>query len=218
MSACLIAVPLTALAASPAVAASVPGAPTAVSGAPGNAAATVVWKAPANTGGSPITSYVVTPYLGTTALSARAFPAGHTRALFTGLKNGKTYRFTVAARNAVGTGASSTKSGLVTAGAPGRPGKNGQTRIQVNGSQLPGQIQVVANPPQNNGSVITKYTAACTSSDGGVAGGGVRKQPAVYIVLVSDLTKGKTYRCTMTATNARGTGPRSMASNALVIP
>src|SRR5258708_27825750 len=40
--------------------ATVPGAPTAVSAAPGNAQATVSWTAPSSTGGSAITSYTIT--------------------------------------------------------------------------------------------------------------------------------------------------------------
>ena len=41
-----------------------PGAPTGVTATPGNASATVTWTAPSN-GGSAITSYTVTPYIGT---------------------------------------------------------------------------------------------------------------------------------------------------------
>jgi len=215
VSAALTALLFAGLTASPAGAASVPGAPTSVSAVPGNKAAKVVWKAPTSDGGSAVTGYVVTPYLGAAAQPSRAFSAASTTEVVEGLTNGKAYSFKVEARNAVGTGASSPKSGPVIAGAPGRPGTPG---ISPNGSQLPGQIEVYSASPLKNGSVITRYSASCTSTNGGVAGGGVRQHPAVHIVLVSGLTKGKTYRCTMTATNARGTGPKSKPSNALVIP
>ena len=47
-----------------------PGAPTGVSATGGQEQATVNWTAPASDGGSPITSYRVTPYIGTTAQAA----------------------------------------------------------------------------------------------------------------------------------------------------
>ena len=43
-----------------------PGAPNGVTATPANASATVSWTAPAS-GGSPITSYTVTPFIGTAA-------------------------------------------------------------------------------------------------------------------------------------------------------
>ena len=47
--------------------ATVPGAPTAVTAAAGNGSATVSWSAPASNGGSAVTSYLVTPFIGTVA-------------------------------------------------------------------------------------------------------------------------------------------------------
>ena len=89
----------------PATTPSVPGAPSAVAS---DGAATVTWAAPSN-GGSVITSYVVT-----------AIPSGATctttelSCLFTGLQNLYAYTFTVAASNAMGTGAVSPASSAVT--------------------------------------------------------------------------------------------------------
>src|SRR5207245_10439865 len=45
---------------------SVPGAPTGVTATAGHGSATVSWIAPASTGGSAITSYTVTPFIGST--------------------------------------------------------------------------------------------------------------------------------------------------------
>src|SRR4029077_4798934 len=44
-----------------------PGAPPGVSATAGNASATVSWTAPTNNGGSTITTYTVTPFIGSTA-------------------------------------------------------------------------------------------------------------------------------------------------------
>ena len=83
--------------------------------AAGNASATVSWTAPSN-GGSPITSYTVTPFIGTTAQTPTTVTGNPpaTTATVSGLTNGTTYTFTVAATNAVGTGPASAASAAVT--------------------------------------------------------------------------------------------------------
>ncbi len=49
-----------------------PGAPTITAATAGSLAATLTWTAPAN-GGSAITGYVVTPYIGTVAQTPQTF-------------------------------------------------------------------------------------------------------------------------------------------------
>ncbi|MEW1954755.1 DUF4082 domain-containing protein [Terrabacter sp. NPDC080008] len=92
-----------------------PGAPTGVSATAGDAKATVSWTAPPS-GGSPITSYTVTPYVGTTAQTATTVTGSPpaTTATVTGLTNGTAYSFKVSATNAVGTGPDSAASNTVT--------------------------------------------------------------------------------------------------------
>ncbi|HWX46206.1 MAG TPA: fibronectin type III domain-containing protein [Solirubrobacteraceae bacterium] len=68
---------------------------------PANGNATVAWTAPPN-GGSPITTYTVTPYAGSRRLKPRMVSG--TTAAIGGLRNGASYRFTVAAHNALGKG------------------------------------------------------------------------------------------------------------------
>jgi hypothetical protein len=79
-----------------------------------NGAATVSWNAPAPNGSSPVSSYTVTPYLGSTAKPPTTVAASLTRAVIGGLDNGATYTFTVAADNAGGEGAPSEHSNPVT--------------------------------------------------------------------------------------------------------
>jgi hypothetical protein len=99
-----------------------PAAPTAVAASGGNASATVTWTAPAN-GGSPITSYTVTPYLGAAAQTATTVTGSPpvTSTTVPGLTNGQTYTFTVTATNAVGTGPPSSASNAVTPTAAALP-------------------------------------------------------------------------------------------------
>jgi subtilisin family serine protease len=94
-----------------------PGAPTGVTATAGDASATVSWTPPASNGGSGITGYVVTPYVGGTAQPATAVGAV-TSTTVTGLTNGTSYTFRVAAVNAVGTGPQSDPSNAVTPSAP----------------------------------------------------------------------------------------------------
>ena len=91
-----------------------PGAPTIGSATAANGEATVSWLAPVSDGGSPITGYVVTPYVGYYPLPARTFDSTATSQVVTGLTNGTQYRFRVQATNAVGSGGYSTASNAVT--------------------------------------------------------------------------------------------------------
>jgi hypothetical protein len=80
----------------------------------------VSWTAPGN-GGSPITSYTVTAYIGSTAQNS-AIVSGSplpTSTTVSGLTNGTAYTFTVTATNAVGTGPESAQSNSVTPVAAG---------------------------------------------------------------------------------------------------
>src|SRR5215510_2040211 len=87
----------------------VPGAPTGVTATAGNGSANVSWTAPSNNGGSTITKYTVTPFIGSTAqtpVTVTGSPPS-TSATVTGLTNGTSYTFTVTATNANGTGPAS---------------------------------------------------------------------------------------------------------------
>ena len=120
-----------------------PGAPTGVSATAGNGQATVSWTAPAN-GGSAITGYRVTPYIGATAQPVQVFTGTGTTRAVTGLTNGTAYTFKVQAVNAVGTGALSAASSAVTPTAPSVP-----YAPYSSWSQLVDQVyrQLIGRPP-----------------------------------------------------------------------
>jgi titin len=91
--------------------ATVPSAPLGTTASAGNASATVSWSAPATNGGSPVTGYNV--YRGTSPGGESGTPVASnvttTSFTDTGLANGTTYYYRVAAVNAVGTSAQSSE-------------------------------------------------------------------------------------------------------------
>jgi predicted phage tail protein len=95
----------------------VPGAPTNANASVGSSRATVSWAAPASDGGSPITNYVVTPFVNGVA-QAPTTVGNITSATVTGLTNGTSYTFRVSAMSAVGAGPQSAASNTVTPKAP----------------------------------------------------------------------------------------------------
>jgi hypothetical protein len=90
--------------------ATVPGKPTGVhAAAAGNGSASVSWTAPGSTGGSPISTYLVTSTPG----SFQCVASGSSCTV-TGLTNGQAYTFTVTANNGVGAGPASDPFAAVT--------------------------------------------------------------------------------------------------------
>ena len=90
-----------------------PSAPTTVTASAASSQASVSWSAPASNGGSPITGYVVTPYVGATAGKPVEVGATETSTLVKGLTNGTPYSFVVTATNVQGSGAPSAASAVV---------------------------------------------------------------------------------------------------------
>lgn len=91
----------------------VPGQPVITAATPGDSSATLTWAAPSN-GSSPITGYVITPYIGAVAQTPQTFTGTGTTQTATGLTPGTAYTFTVTAQNLAGLGPPSAHSGSVT--------------------------------------------------------------------------------------------------------
>ncbi len=174
----------------------VPGRPSAVSG---DRSARVSWSAPTN-GGSPISIYLVTPYLGTRAQPTRSFHSNKTSVVVTGLANGRSYTFKVAAHNAVGTGSLSAASKAVTIGVPSAP-----SGLSV----APGSAQATVSwrAPANHGHGISTYIV--TPYLGTVAQPAQTFHSSATVEIVTGLTDLKSYAFSVAARNAVGTGPQS---------
>jgi hypothetical protein len=117
--------------------ATAPGAPTALTGAPGNGQASLSWTAPASDGGAAIDSYTITPSVGAPIVAG----TNATSRVVTGLTNGTPVTFTVAAHNSVGLGAASapvTVTPAIPAQAPPTNAGPPATRRPRSPGRLPG--------------------------------------------------------------------------------
>jgi hypothetical protein len=187
-----------------------PLAPTAVTATAGAGSATISWTPP-NNGGSPITSYTVTPYVGSTAQTATTVTGSPpaSSATITGLLSGTAYTFTVTATNAIGTGPASPPSNSVTPTAQTVPAAPAGVVATAGISN----VTVSWTAPGNGGSAITSYTVTPYIGSTAQTPTTVNGSPPATSVALSGLTNGTTYTFAVTATNAVGTSVASAASN-----
>ena len=197
----------------PAAPPTAPSQVTGVAASPRDSSALVSWAAPAN-GGSPITSYRITPYVGGVAQAPTTITGNPpaTSTTVTALTNGTSYTFTVSATNLVGTGAASTPSAPVTPAPPTVP-------AQVAGvSAQPGNTtaNVSWTAPADGGATISSFTV--TPFVGGVAQTPttVTGSPPAPSATITGLTNGSSYTFTVTASNAVGAGSASTPSAPIV--
>jgi hypothetical protein len=82
-----------------------------------------------------------------------------------------------------------------------------------------GSLTVTFTIGANNGSAITSQTATCVSSDVGAATPktGVHTGATAAPITVAGVTTGKSYTCTVKATNARGAGRASAPSLPVIV-
>ena len=177
-----------------------PSAPSGVTAMADIRSASVSWVAPASDGGSPITGYTV---LIAPPTPAAVIAVVGTTALITGLGNGATCTFTVAASNAIGMGPISPPSDSVTT--PNLPG------APTNLGAVPGDQSVSLTwtaPASTGGRPFTGYTVLVSPA----------APSAVFNVTgttatVTNLTNETSYTFRVHATTAVGSGPPSDPSS-----
>lgn len=179
--------------------------PTTPGAVPGDASATVKWTPPASDNGSPITGYRVTPYLGSTPLTTRTFGASATQGTMTGLTNGTTYTFRIAAVNARGAGPT-TSTSAIKIGTPTAP--------KVTAVAGAGSVAVSWTTPQSNSSPIVGYTMQIFQNGSLLFTQNLG--PSTNAQNLPGLTPGVSYQFKVSATNGVGTGPQG--SSAVVVP
>jgi Fibronectin type III domain len=184
-----------------------PGAPVHPVATAGNASATLSWgAAPAN--GSAITKYVISWTGSNTPMTVSSRTLGTT---VSGLSNGTSYVFTIAAMNGVGQGPSASTSQVIpNSNVPGAPANATATASQPNGS-----VTLTWSAP-GNGSQIASYTISA-------AGTGTQLQAGVTgttstIGPSQGLTLGSPVQFQVTAVSTSGLSSAPSAPSAAVTP
>ena len=175
--------------------ATAPGAPQQVSATPYvEGQSTVSWTTPVDTGGAPLTGYLVTASPGGLTCSASTT----TSCTVTGLTDGVSYTFTVTATNAAGS--SSASSGITPVGStPDAP-----TAVVASAASTT-SVLVRFTPSVNDyGFAVSSYLVTASS--------GAHCTTSGSSCVVSGLSAGGSYTFTVTATNAAGTSAASPPS------
>jgi hypothetical protein len=191
----------------PANTATAPLAPTAVQTVPGNASVVATWGPPIGDGGSPVLDYTITingPTTQTKTSSVRTVS-------FNGLTNGGAYTVTVSARNAVGTGPSTTSSSFSPFELPSAP-------TNVSGTAGNGIIDVAWSAPTTPGTGgVTSYSVVAKLPNGSVATS-VDTTSGGRSTTLTGLNNGTTYTIEVRAVSSFGTSPPSSFTSTPVAP
>lgn len=195
-----------------------PSAPQNVTAIAGNSSIRLDFTKPLTDGGFTILGYSSSCTGGSVAnKEALSSPI-----IIGGLKNGKSYTCTVAAINAQGAGADSVSVSVIPSASAGGATAPGAPRSV---SAVAGNGQVTLNftaPLSNGGSPITSYAATCNN------GAGTRNVVTSSLsspMVVSGLTNGWAYSCSVVATNLYGNSvvaaaptvtPSASSTNAVV--
>ncbi|MEI6701358.1 MAG: fibronectin type III domain-containing protein, partial [Actinomycetota bacterium] len=185
---------------------SFPSAPSITSTSGTDGGVEVTWSPPLSDGGRPISSYTVTS--DPEAKTCTTPDGATTSCTVTGLTNGFSYTFTVAATNEAGSSDPSTRSPSV------KPFTVPNAPSDVTGFPGMGSATLSWSAPTfNGGSAITVYKATadpggatCVSQNGSATG-----------CTIFGLTNGVTYTFKVTATNLAGTSDDSGPSSPLVL-
>ena len=228
-----VAVPILGASSAGATSPVAPSAPTAVSAVGSYEKATIDWTVGTD-GNDPITAFVITPYIGGDAGPSTTYPAGAVGSpldptpgatdsvVYSPLPLGTGYTFTIAAINAVDTGAASGPTNPVNSAVSAPSAATAPTATAGAGSAT-----VRWTVPASNGSAITTFAIepylsgvaqAPTPEQAGAVGSALDPTPgATDSATVSNLTNGDSYTFSITTFNGVGIGLPSPQSNAITI-
>ena len=183
-------------------------------GTAGNAQVSLVWSAPTSSGNSSISDYVIqfSSNSGSTWSSFADGASTSTTATVTGLTNGSSYVFKVAAVNGAGTGSySSASSSVQLIGSPSSP-------TSVVGTSGDAQVSLLWSAPNSNGgAAITDYVIQYSSDSGSTWSTFTDGTSSTASTTVTGLTNGTSCIFKVAAVNSAGTGSYSSASAAVVV-
>lgn len=190
---------------------SAPEPPTILTATPDNGAIRASWSAPTDTGGLPITHYVVTATTPGGAPIVVVTKPSVTTAQLTGLTNGTTYSVTVEAQNELGPSPATPAASPVTPCTTADPPTISSIAASAEGATL-----TWSPPAATGGAAIAGYRLVVTDSTAGTT-----KNVLVPAGALSDTVEGLTAEDSITITvaarNAAGYSAPS-ASSAAVIP
>ena len=193
-----------------------PGAPTAVSGSAASATSvSLSWTAPSSNGGASITDYTIqySSNSGSTWSTWTHTASTSTSQTVTGLSQGTSYIFRVAAVNSVGTGSySSNSSSVTTWDVPGAP-------TAVSGSStVNNQVALSWTAPASNGGTsITDYVIQYSSNSGSTWTTFADGTSTSTSATVTGLTSNTSYIFKVAAVNSVGTGSYSSNSASVLV-
>ena len=186
-----------------------PSAPRALTGIPGAGQVLLSWSAPASSGLTIVRDYTVQyANAGGPWISFNDGISTRTTAMVTGLTNGSSYTFRVAAINSLGIGIYSSNSPSIT------PLSKPSTPTILSTTANDGLVSLTWRAPvSNGGSSITDYILQFSTNSGASWVQSIDSVSINTAATVSSLTNGVTYLFRVAAVNAAGAGDWSSPSS-----
>ena len=185
-----------------------PNPPSSVSARVQNSAALVSWSAPHGPNLAAITGYIVTPYIGAVAQTPVIFKSTSTIELITGLTNGISYAFKVAAISSAGVSANSAPSAPTMLGVLPDPPSGIAAKAQNSAALVSWSAPHGPNLAAITGYIVTPYVGA------------VAQTPVIFkststIELITGLTNGISYAFKVAAISSAGVSANSAPTNSI---